>query len=51
MVVLELSEQEVVQMKAVVMDREGEEALHLLKVFIQRMEKKRHAGMKSHLDS
>jgi len=51
MIVLELSAQEVMQMKAAVMDREGDEALRLLKAFIQRLEKKKHAGMKSHLDS
>ncbi len=51
MIVLELSEQEVMQMKAAVMDREGDEALRLLKTFLQQLEKKKHAGMKSHLDS
>ncbi|NIA19619.1 MAG: hypothetical protein GWP07_04185 [Xanthomonadaceae bacterium] len=50
MIVLELKEQELMQMKAAVMDKEGDEALHLLKAFIQRLEKKKHTGMKSHLD-
>ena len=48
--ILELTEKEFMRMKAAVMDKEGDEALCLLKQFIQRMEKKKHAGMKSHLD-
>lgn len=48
--ILNLTEQELMQMKAVVLDADGEEALRLLKEFIKRLQQQKQAGMKSHLD-
>ena len=48
--VLNLTEQELMQMKAAVLDADGREALRLLKEFIKRIEQQKNAGMKSHLD-
>ncbi len=47
--VLNLTENEFMQMKAAVLDRDGKEALRLLKEFIKRIEEQKNAGMKSHL--
>lgn len=48
--ILNLSEQDFVQMKAAVLDADGEEALRLLKKFIKRIQQYQQSGMKSHLD-
>lgn len=48
--VLNLSEQEFMQMKAAVLDADGEEALRLIRAFIKRLQQQQQAGMKSHLD-
>jgi len=48
--VLSLTEPEFMQMKAAVMDADGEEALRILKKFIKQIEQHKRGGMKSHLD-
>ena len=47
--VLTLTEQELMQMKAALLDRDAEEAFRLLKEFIKQIEQQKNAGMKSHL--
>jgi len=48
--VLTISEEEFVQMKLIVMDRDEGEALRLLKEFLKRLEQQKNLGLKSHLD-
>lgn len=48
--VLTITVQEFMQMKAAAMDNEGEEALRLIKEFIKRLKKQAGQGLKSHLD-
>ncbi len=48
--VLNLTEQELMRMKAAVLDADGEEALRILKKFIKHIEQQKQAGMKSHLN-
>jgi hypothetical protein len=48
--VLDLTEQEFMRMKAAVLDDDGGEALRILKDFIKRIEQQKQGGMKSHLD-
>jgi hypothetical protein len=48
--VLNISEEEFVQMKMIVMDRDEGEALRLLKEFLKRLEQQKKLGLKSHLD-
>jgi len=47
--VLDLTEQELMQMKAALLDEDGDEALRILKEFVKRLEQQKNAGMKSHL--
>ncbi|MDM8523789.1 hypothetical protein QUF80_10505 [Desulfococcaceae bacterium HSG8] len=47
--VLDLTEQELMQMKAAVLDEDDKEALRILREFIKRLEQQKQAGMKSHL--
>jgi hypothetical protein len=48
--VLTISDEEFVQMKRIVMDRDEEEAFRLLKEFLKRLEQQKNLGLKSHLD-
>jgi hypothetical protein len=48
--VLTISEEEFVQLKMIVMDKDEREALHLLKEFLKRLEQQKNLGLKSHLD-
>jgi hypothetical protein len=48
--VLAVTDEELLQMKMVVMDGDKEEALHLLREFVKRLEQQKNLGMKSHLD-
>ncbi len=50
MTIIEINEEEEMRMKADLLDEDGSEALRLLKAFVKRMEQKKNAGMKSHLD-
>lgn len=47
--VLQLTEEELMRIKAAVLDEDGREALRLLKELIKRIEQQKNAGMKSHL--
>ena len=47
---LNLTEQELMQIKAAVLDGDGETAIQMLKKIIKRLEQQKHSGMKSHLD-
>jgi hypothetical protein len=47
--ILNLTEQQFMQMKAAVLDQDGPIALQLLKEFIKQIEQQKNAGMKSHL--
>lgn len=48
--VLNISNEEYVNMKMVVMDRDEKEALRILKEFLKRLEQQKNQGLKSHLD-
>lgn len=48
--VLNISEEEFVHMKMIIMDRDEGEALRLLKDFLKRLEQQKNLGLKSHLD-
>jgi ArsR family metal-binding transcriptional regulator len=48
--VLTVSEEEFVQMKMIVMDRDEGEAFSVLKEFLKRLEQQKNLGLKSHLD-
>jgi len=47
--VLTITDEEFLRMKTVVMDRDDEDALRLLKEFVKRLEQQKNLGMKSHL--
>jgi|GEM_PF-950150 len=47
--VLPLSQEEVQEMARIVLDEDGEEALRLLKKFVNRLKEQQNRGMKSHL--
>lgn len=47
--VLNISNEEYVNMKMVVMDRDEKEALRILKEFLKRLEQQKNQGLKSHL--
>ena len=48
--VLTLSEEEFLQMRMIVMDKDRDEALRLIKSFVARLEQQGNRGLKSHLD-
>jgi hypothetical protein len=48
--VLTISEEELLQMKMVVMDKDRDQALTLIKSFLARLEQQGNRGLKSHLD-
>ena len=47
--VVSITEDEFIRMKSAVMDKDGQEALKLVKEFIKRLEKQENLGLKSHL--
>ncbi len=47
--VVTLTESEFIRMKGAVMDRDGPEALKLLKELVKRLEQQENLGLKSHL--
>jgi hypothetical protein len=47
--VLTISDEEIQQMKAAMLDEDGKEALRLLKEFMKRLDQQKRSGMKSHL--
>jgi hypothetical protein len=48
--VLNISDEEYVNLKMVVMDRDEKEALRILKEFLKRLEQQQNQGLKSHLE-
>lgn len=48
--VLTISEDEFMQMKMAVLDKDSDEALRLVKEFVKRVELQAQQGLKSHLD-
>ncbi|MCG6533814.1 MAG: hypothetical protein L7F78_03800 [Syntrophales bacterium LBB04] len=48
--VLTITEEELVQMKMIVVDKDEREALRLLKDFLKRLEQQKSLGLKSHLE-
>jgi hypothetical protein len=48
--VLTISEEEFLQIKMIVMDKDRDEALRLIKIFLARLEQQSSRGLKSHLD-
>jgi hypothetical protein len=48
--VLTISEEELLQMKMVVMDKDRDQAFTLIKNFLGRLEQQGNRGLKSHLD-
>jgi hypothetical protein len=44
-----ITESEFIRMKGAVMDKDGEDALKLLKEFVKRLEQQENLGLKSHL--
>ncbi len=47
--VMPITESEFIRMKGAVMDKDGEDALKLLKEFVKRLEQQENLGLKSHL--
>jgi hypothetical protein len=47
--VLTISDEEIHQMQAALLDKDGEEALRLLKEFMKQLNQQKRSGMKSHL--
>jgi len=50
MSVLNVSQEEYLKMKAIVMDKDKDEALSLIKEFLKRLELEERKALKSHLD-
>ncbi len=48
-IVLTITQEDWLRIKAAVMDRDGEEALRLLKQMVKRLEQQEAKGLKSHL--
>ncbi len=48
--VLTITDEELVRMKMIVLDRDEEEALALIKELLKRLEQQKNLGLKSHLD-
>jgi lactam utilization protein B len=48
--VLTITDEELVQMKMIVMDGDTKEALRMLKELVKRLEQQKNLGLKSHLD-
>jgi len=48
--VLTISDEEYMRMKGVLLDKDGDEALELIKAFMKRLEQQSRQGLKSHLD-
>ena len=48
--ILTITDQEFHEMRMAAMDDDKDEALHMIKKFIKRLEQQNHQGMKSHLN-
>lgn len=47
--IVTIAESEFIRMKSSLIDKDGEEALKLLKEFVKRIEQQENLGLKSHL--
>ncbi|MFA6011653.1 MAG: hypothetical protein WC799_16815 [Desulfobacteraceae bacterium] len=48
--ILDITPEELMKMKGVLLDADGKEALALIKEFVKRIDQQKQSGMKSHLD-
>ncbi len=48
--VVSITDEELVRMKMIVLDRDEKEALTLIKELLKRLEQQKNLGLKSHLD-
>lgn len=48
--ILDITPEELMKMKGVLLDADGKEALVLIKEFVKRIDQQKQSGMKSHLD-
>mgnify|MGYP006284815053 CR=1 FL=1 len=48
--VLTISDEEYMRMRGALLDKDGHEALELMKGFVKRLEQQSRRGLKSHLD-
>jgi hypothetical protein len=48
--VLTITEEELLKMRAVVLDHDRDDALKIIAEFLKRIEQAKHRGLKSHLD-
>jgi hypothetical protein len=48
--VLNVTEEEFMRMRTIVLDRDRDDALAIIRDFVKRLEQAKHSGMKSHLD-
>jgi hypothetical protein len=49
--VLNISDEELIRMRAIVLDRDRDAAVQMIKDFVKRLEQAKHGGLKSHLDA
>ncbi len=50
LMVLNLSDEDMLRMKSAALDDDRNEALKLVKEFLKRLDQQKHSGMKSHLE-
>ena len=48
--VLNVTEEELMRMRAIVLDRDRDDALEVIKDFVKRLDQAMHSGLKSHMD-
>jgi hypothetical protein len=48
--VLNITEEEFMRMRAVVLDHDRDAAVNMIRDFVKRLEQAMHSGLKSHLD-
>ena len=48
--VLNITEEEFMRMRAIVLDHDRDDALEMIREFVKHLEQAMHSGLKSHLD-
>lgn len=48
--VLNITDEELIRMRAIVLDRDLNDALKMIRDFVKRLEQAMHSGLKSHLE-
>ena len=48
--VLNITEEELIRMRAIMLDRDRDAAVQMIKDFVKRLKQAMHGGLKSHLD-